>query len=265
MSTFQPCDDPVRKNIEALEFDAPDARFTFTQRLARENGWTPAFAARAVFEYKRFLILAHLAGIAGHAVTPSDQVDQVWHLHLTYTRHYWDNLCGEILLRPLHHGPTRGGLLEDRRYLDQYEYTLNQYRKIFGDRPPSDVWPETGDRFGGRPIRIDRVSYWILPKPNWLRGIVRATSRKVLPVRRRAASAGALLLGLFGFTGIAVAADYSLFGITLSERTWTGLIFLGFIGFVCWVIYRSRSDKGPGGRGGPGGCGAGCGGGGCGS
>ncbi|MEK6230809.1 MAG: hypothetical protein N2A42_03075 [Luteolibacter sp.] len=33
-------------------------------------------------EYKRFVALAMLAG---HPVTPSEEVDQAWHLHLVYT------------------------------------------------------------------------------------------------------------------------------------------------------------------------------------
>ncbi len=41
-------------------------------------------------EYRRF---AFLAATAGHPVTPSDAVDQAWHLHLTYSRDYWDRFC----------------------------------------------------------------------------------------------------------------------------------------------------------------------------
>ena len=66
--------------------DEPGAALPFTSRLAREQGWSHAFAARAIREYKRFLILAMEAG---HPVTPSEAVDQVWHLHLVYTVSYW--------------------------------------------------------------------------------------------------------------------------------------------------------------------------------
>ena len=72
--------DPLWQRIEAFRLGDPAAPLTFTRRLARENGWTQAFARRVVAEYKRF---CYLAARAGHPVTPSDQADQAWHLHLT--------------------------------------------------------------------------------------------------------------------------------------------------------------------------------------
>jgi hypothetical protein len=53
--------------------DDPRSAFPFSKRLARENGWTTAHARRVIEEYKRFVFLARHAG---HAVTPSDAVDQ---------------------------------------------------------------------------------------------------------------------------------------------------------------------------------------------
>jgi len=110
--------------IDALAFDPPGASLSFTARLARENGWNAGHAARVVREYRRFLLLA---ATGSNPVTPSDAVDQAWHLHLTYTRSYWDALCGDILGKPLHHGPTAGGSAEGLRYRDQYRATLARY------------------------------------------------------------------------------------------------------------------------------------------
>lgn len=73
------------ERIVAHRFDDPAARLTFTARLARENGWTIGRAGRVVDEYRRFVLLALTAG---HAVTPSEDVDQAWHLHLAFTRDY---------------------------------------------------------------------------------------------------------------------------------------------------------------------------------
>lgn len=50
----------------------------------------------------------YLAVRANHPVTPSDEVDQAWHLHLTYSRSYWDEFCGAVLEEVVHHDPTRG-------------------------------------------------------------------------------------------------------------------------------------------------------------
>jgi uncharacterized protein (TIGR04222 family) len=132
-------------------------------RLARENGWELAFARRVVDEYKRFV---YLAMTAGHEVTPSDEVDQAWHLHLTYTRSYWDELCGKTLGRPLHHGPTRGGQAEGERFREQYAQTLASYRTAFGQEPPPDVWPAASIRFGEATefVRVNRRRVWLIPK-----------------------------------------------------------------------------------------------------
>jgi hypothetical protein len=130
-----------------LEFrvDAPGAALPFLVRLAREqHGWTLSDAQAAWFEYLRFLYLARRAG---HAVTPSNEVDAVWHLHLVYTRSYWDDLCPNVLGAPLHHGPTLGGAAEDQRYREQYEATLASYSRIFGESPPKRFWPPAGIRF----------------------------------------------------------------------------------------------------------------------
>src|SRR5687767_62987 len=75
------------------------AQLSFAERLARENGWSMVHADRVTREYKRFCFLA---ATAGHPVTPSDAVDQAWHLHLTYSRDYWQRFCPEVLGRALH-------------------------------------------------------------------------------------------------------------------------------------------------------------------
>ena len=120
------------KRLDKFEFDSGTPSFGFADRLARENGWTKAEAERAIFEYKRFL---YLAMTAGHPVTPSESVDQVWHLHLTYTQSYWNSLCKEVLGKPLHHNPTEGGSQERVKFQDWYSRTLESYRTCFGEEP----------------------------------------------------------------------------------------------------------------------------------
>jgi uncharacterized protein (TIGR04222 family) len=136
--------------LDAFELDARDAAAGFSARLARENGWSGAHTARVVREYKRFLALAVCAG---HPVTPSVAVDQAWHLHLLYTRSYWDDLCGTVLGRPLHHEPTSGGPDEAAKFRAQYERTLSSYRRLFGTEPPTEIWPTTKARSRVRPRR----------------------------------------------------------------------------------------------------------------
>jgi hypothetical protein len=150
--------------LQAMQIDGPDASLTFTRRLARENGWSVARAREVVEEYRRFL---YLAARAGHPVTPSDAVDQAWHLHLIYTRHYWGVLCHEVLGFDLHHGPTLGGQREQAKFGDWYSRTLESYRSAFGE-PPADIWPGVEDRFEGveHMQRVDLGRSWVIPKPS---------------------------------------------------------------------------------------------------
>ncbi len=154
----------MKARIEAFELDEPGAVFSFTSRLAREQGWSHAFAARAVGEYKRFIVLAITSG---HPVTPSEAVDQVWHLHLVYTKSYWHGLCRDVLGRDLHHEPTRGGHEESGKFTDWYQKTLESYQRIFGEPAPAEIWPDAKSRFAGSasPGWVDRSRYWLIPKP----------------------------------------------------------------------------------------------------
>jgi hypothetical protein len=143
-------DHAVWRALEAYEVGPPDAALSFTARLARENRWSEAFAGRVIEEYKRF---AFLAVTAGHEVTPSDAVDQAWHLHLTYSRDYWQRFCPEVLGRDLHHGPTAGGGAEQARYFEQYARTLQSYEGAFGPAP-RDIWLPAWQRFERDPRAV---------------------------------------------------------------------------------------------------------------
>jgi len=149
--------------IDAFSADDGDAAFPFSARLAHDNGWSRTFAERVVTEYKRFL---YLACISPTAVTPSEEVDQAWHLHLTYSRSYWLDLCPNVLRRDLHHGPTKGGEQETLRYRDQYRDTLKLYRTEFGEDAPSQIWPGLNDRFAGAATShlVDRARNFVIPK-----------------------------------------------------------------------------------------------------
>lgn len=131
--------------LMTLPIGPPGADLSFVGRLARENGWTEVQARSVVREYRRFL---YLAATAEEMVTPSDAVDQAWHLHLVYTRSYWDGLCRDVLGFPLHHEPTAGGPAERARFVAAYEATLARYRAVFGEEPPAAVWPTAAVRFG---------------------------------------------------------------------------------------------------------------------
>ena len=151
------------QRIATYHPDQTGLELPFSKRLAIENGWSRRYALRVIEEYKRF---AFLALEAGHPVTPSEAVDQAWHLHLVYTHSYWEDFCGKVLQRPLHHSPTTGGNQEAAKYLDQYEKTLQAYRAFFAEEPLADIWPSPTERFAAGLWRwVSLKAYWVIKKP----------------------------------------------------------------------------------------------------
>ncbi len=135
-------DHPVWRRLSSCDIGPVGGELSFAARLARENGWSAEYAGRVLEEYRRFCFLA---ATCGEQVTPSDAVDQAWHLHLTYSRDYWDHYCPNVLGRKLHHGPTLGGAAERGRFFEQYARTLQAYEAAFGPAP-SDLWPSAARR-----------------------------------------------------------------------------------------------------------------------
>lgn len=149
--------------IKHFELDDINASLSFTDRLARENGWSIQYSSRAILEYKKFM---YLLLIADHPLTPSDQVDQVWHLHLLYTRSYWEDFCKHTIHKMIHHGPTKGGKSEKEKFTNWYEKTKELYTKTFENPIPKDIWPSSKVRFSEinfRRINMDKV--WVIKKP----------------------------------------------------------------------------------------------------
>ena len=150
------------QKVHAFEIDDPGSAFTFSDRLARENGWSMQYTLRAVREYKKFMFLLI---VAEHPLTPSDQVDQVWHLHLLYTRSYWIEFCRNTLGREIHHEPTMGGAKEGAKFDNWYDRTKVTYKTFFDRDPPEDIWPSNKVRFSE--INFQRVNldrHWIIKK-----------------------------------------------------------------------------------------------------
>jgi uncharacterized protein (TIGR04222 family) len=201
------------QRICAYELDDPSHEIGFLAHLMRANGWSRPFALRAIEEYRKFVFLAL---VADHPVTPSDQVDQVWHLHLLCSDAYWNDFCPRVLGRPLHHHPAKGGQAERDRFHEQYRATIRSYRQHFGE-PPMDLWPPVDVRFGRdlqmqrgpirRPLRLWRGG------PVWRRWRFTTLARTVL-----------FSLGLLG-CGIAMAAA----GARSDQPPESGDALLGFL------------------------------------
>lgn len=218
--------DSLWDRIEKCPIGPQSSVLGFERRLARDNGWSEAYASRVIQEYRRFLFLA---ARAGHPVTPSDAVDQAWHLHLIYTEDYWTGWCREVLGFPFHHGPTRGGRTEQTKYSDWYARTLASYRDWFGTPPPSDIWPAAEDRFAGASAfrRVNTGQVWIIPKPS-IRTLVQWSAAAMAAV------------GLTGCGALAVT-DWNILD-------WTGtpflLLYLSLMGATLTVLLLTRWQGG---------------------
>ncbi|MDB5046588.1 MAG: hypothetical protein JWQ08_2638, partial [Deinococcus sp.] len=115
-----PTSEPSPLTTNLLNYTFPTALIS---RLQDEQGWTLAKTLRALEEYRCFLVLA---ATSGFSVTPSRLVDEVWHLHLTFTRDYWERLT-PLLPAPLHHEPASGQVGDAAHHANQYLSTLDLY------------------------------------------------------------------------------------------------------------------------------------------
>ncbi|MES0810326.1 hypothetical protein ABLO27_12655 [Roseibium sp. SCPC15] len=182
--------------------DAPEADFPFSARLARENGWARDYALRVIGEYLRF---AYLSQISPSVVTPSEDVDQVWHLHLTFTKHYWGPFK-DALGGALHHMPTTGGAGQAAFFREAYETTKALYAHEFGSPPPEDVWPSADNRFsrGASYRRVNTNDVWLVPKPN-VPGALSKTFGRAWKIRKALFSAVLALTSILFGSQIAFA------------------------------------------------------------
>jgi hypothetical protein len=238
--------DPLWLAIETFPLDEAGAAFPFTQRLARDHLWTDDVAARVVGEYRRFL---YLMATSTGTVTPSEAVDEAWHLHLSYTRSYWDDLCGKIIGRPLHHDPTKGGAEEAERFAAAYAYTLLRYRDVFGAAPPGDIWPDASVRFAA-----DQGYRTVAVRDHWI--MRRLWSPKV----GQALTASGMIASFVGGGATAVWL-FPTVGILVPVGCFAGLGAFQLIARSVWsgegsLIFAVHIDAdGDGGCGGCGGCG----------
>ncbi len=223
---MQDVNSKLLNDITGFEIGSDNDALTFTDRLCRENKWSMPFARRCLEEYKKFI---YLAAVSETPVTPSDEIDQVWHLHLTYTQSYWIDLCQSILEKPLHHGPTKGGSNESNKYKSQYRLTLDKYTEVFKENPPQDIWPDCQKRFrdADKFVRLNSADYFLLKR----KPLVSLSTIATLPL----------------FLAACVKSDVGVVGIAL-------LVFLGASGF--FLLYKFLSHRKKNNEEGGGGCGS---------
>ncbi|GAB3514318.1 glycine-rich domain-containing protein [Emticicia fontis] len=126
------------KKICEFKLDDPDAEIKFSDKLCKEESWSKTLATLVISEYKKFV---YLCITQPNGASPSEEIDKVWHLHLTYTDNYWNEFCKKTLGVELHHYPSKGGKSENTRHIKWYDETIVAYIKEFGEIPPASIWP----------------------------------------------------------------------------------------------------------------------------
>jgi hypothetical protein len=150
--------------IKNFKLDDTNSDFTFSKRLARDNNWSIEFAKKVIEEYKKFI---YLCCVSNTSITPSDAVDQAWHLHLTYTKSYWIEFCNKTIGKQIHHNPTKGGNLEKDKFTKCYDTTFQIYELEFNQIPPDSIWLNNNKRF--KEINFKRINtdkFWLIKKPS---------------------------------------------------------------------------------------------------
>lgn len=165
LSMYQ--NDPLWLRIQTYNLDDTNSEFPFSKKLAKENNWTHNFALNAIEEYKRFI---YLSCISSKGASPSFIVDQVWHLHLTYTVTYWKVFCPKVLQRELHHHPSKGGASETMKYDSLYDDTIELYQQVFNEEPPTNFWSASLKRktileHNGLKIESGKAAYLVFVIP----------------------------------------------------------------------------------------------------
>jgi hypothetical protein len=123
--------------VARFPLNDPDAAYPFSQKLAHTQKWSEDKTMQVIAEYKKFMFLCMTAP---NGASPSEAVDECWHLHLTFTANY-AAFCQETAGKFIHHNPSKGGTTEHHRHIDWYEDTLKNYVDTFQQIPPSGLWP----------------------------------------------------------------------------------------------------------------------------
>jgi len=143
-------------NTEAVEkIDKISFPKDFLQILCQKLLISPEVAVTLLTEYKKFLLMSI---ISQFPIAPSGFVDEVWHLHMLFTREYLEtckNLKGNVIV----HVPLIENSVSEKENLQEfYQKTVQLYEKTFGKREEA-CWPEHGEK--GVDAKLEHTFIWI--------------------------------------------------------------------------------------------------------
>jgi hypothetical protein len=129
--------DALKEMFGAPHHEGNEALEAFALKFEKSQGWNREYALDVIQEYKKFLFLAV---VCDHMVSPAQDIDEVWHQHMLFTRQ-WPGFCSEVLEYELHHTPDLGIQSQNIGFQDAYRKTYLAYIQHFG-LPPTKIWGE---------------------------------------------------------------------------------------------------------------------------
>lgn len=113
--------------------EPPRNMTSFEDCLRREGDWTDTAANQITMEYRKFL---YLKAVQGGVLTPSEVVDQAWHLHRCFPEAY-RRFCAEVAGQDIPH--QRG--IPKAQADSSYARLLAAYVREFDQTPSVEIWP----------------------------------------------------------------------------------------------------------------------------
>lgn len=99
-----------------------------SKKLSEQKGWSKCSAERACDLYRKFLFLQKKYG-ENYILSPSEDIDEVWHLHILDTPKYWQD-CQQIFGKYFHHVPVYE---KNKSEFSSFQSTQDLYYKEYND------------------------------------------------------------------------------------------------------------------------------------
>jgi len=111
----------------------------FSKILQEENLFGEEYTNRLISEYKKFLSLKFFVE---QTIIPSERVEQVWLLHMSFTKHYSET-CTKIFGKYEHYIPYGKSTSQLSSLETMYTFTLDTYESVFNVVAPTDIWSKS--------------------------------------------------------------------------------------------------------------------------
>lgn len=97
----------------------------------KQYKWSDSYAQAVLEEYQRFM---HIRAL-DFGTSPTDPIDQLWHIHILYTENYYD-YCMKKFGKFIHHSPDMS--LDQKARQARIRKTIKIYSQLY----PSILYPE---------------------------------------------------------------------------------------------------------------------------